>query len=148
VNPILPRRYTLTHSDRTGHFYLTVAPEYEVQQFNGLYTRLMRDEVLAEWVKTDEEYELHVYVHVSGGFVVGSPKRRNKALKRELPLALESIRYGDQYLVREHPKLGASPVFVHFQSKKETYHRVEPYGTLDDYKVIVTTSAQKTNKFK
>jgi hypothetical protein len=47
--PITPRRYTLTHSDATGDLYLTIGPDYDRQQISGWYTRLMRDEVLAEW---------------------------------------------------------------------------------------------------
>ena len=45
---IVPRRYTLTHSDATGDLYLTVAAEYDYVQISGWYTRLMRDEVLGE----------------------------------------------------------------------------------------------------
>ena len=44
----LPRRYTLTHSDRTGELFLSIGREYDTKQTSRLYTRLMRDEVLAE----------------------------------------------------------------------------------------------------
>jgi hypothetical protein len=43
-----PRRYTLTHSDMTGDLFLTIRAEYDQTQIAGLYTLLMRDEVLAE----------------------------------------------------------------------------------------------------
>jgi len=43
-----PRCYTLTHSDRTGDLFLTIGAKYDQKQIAGLYTRLMRDEVLAE----------------------------------------------------------------------------------------------------
>jgi hypothetical protein len=46
----LPRRYTLTHSDATGDLFLTVSESYEQEAISGFYTRLMRDEVLAEWL--------------------------------------------------------------------------------------------------
>lgn len=45
---VLPRRYTLTHSDSTGEIYLTVAHDYDLKQISGWYTRIMRDEILAE----------------------------------------------------------------------------------------------------
>jgi len=45
--PIAPRRYTLTHSDVTGNLYLTIGPDYNLNQISGWYTRFMRDEVLA-----------------------------------------------------------------------------------------------------
>jgi hypothetical protein len=47
--PVVPRRYTLTHSDVTGDLFLTIGPAYDHKQISGLYTRFMRDEVLAEW---------------------------------------------------------------------------------------------------
>ena len=42
-SPQTPRKYTLTHSDRTGRLFLTIDKEYNEQQISGLYTRLMRD---------------------------------------------------------------------------------------------------------
>jgi hypothetical protein len=53
TDPIIPRRYTLTHSDATGKLTLTIGLEYDLKQISGWYTRLMRDEVLAEWIKRD-----------------------------------------------------------------------------------------------
>ena len=47
--PVIPRAYTLTHSDSTGELFLTVGLQYDHRQISGWYTRLMRDEVLAEW---------------------------------------------------------------------------------------------------
>jgi len=49
----LPRRYTLTHSDITGKLFLTINNEYDTKQISSLYTRLMRDEVLAEFTKEE-----------------------------------------------------------------------------------------------
>jgi hypothetical protein len=68
---VIPRRYTLTHSDRTGELFLYIGPDYNKDQISGWYTRLMRDEVLAEWKQDKESYSLHVYLHVSGGLVFG-----------------------------------------------------------------------------
>jgi hypothetical protein len=52
--PVMPRCYTLTHSDTTGDLFLTIGPDFDRAQISGLYTRLMRDEVLAEW-REDED---------------------------------------------------------------------------------------------
>ena len=52
--PVVPRRYTMTHSDTTGDLFLTVAAKYNRKQIAGWYTRLMRDEVLAEWQRQSE----------------------------------------------------------------------------------------------
>ncbi|MCX5844615.1 MAG: staygreen family protein, partial [Deltaproteobacteria bacterium] len=51
TDPITPRRYTLTHSDATGELTLTIGGEYDRVQVSGWYTRLMRDEVFAEWIR-------------------------------------------------------------------------------------------------
>jgi len=67
--PLIPRRYTLTHSDSTGDLYLAIAAEVDRKQISGWYTRLMRDEVLAEWQEGEEEPALHVFCHVGGGLV-------------------------------------------------------------------------------
>jgi hypothetical protein len=69
--PLVPRRYTLTHSDATGDLFLTVGLWYNQQQVAGWYARFMRDEVLAEW-RNEEGASLHVYCHVSGGLTLGS----------------------------------------------------------------------------
>jgi hypothetical protein len=56
----------------------------------------MRDEVPAEWKDTDEGPTLHVYCHVSGGFVFGSAPLRYKIFEDELPSVFEALRYGDR----------------------------------------------------
>ena len=70
--PAMPRRYTLTHSDTTGDLLLAVGLDYDRRQISGWYTRLMRDEVLAEWREDDDGPALHVHCHVSGGLVFGT----------------------------------------------------------------------------
>ena len=42
--PLVPRRYTLTHSDSNGELYLDIGSEYVCSKINPL-----RDEVLGEW---------------------------------------------------------------------------------------------------
>ncbi len=94
--PVAPRRYTLTHSDATGDLFLTIAADYDRKQVTGLYTRLMRDEVLAEWGEKDGRSVLHVHCHVSGGLCVGAARFRDAIFQHELPLVLEALRYGDR----------------------------------------------------
>jgi hypothetical protein len=49
TGPLEARRYTLTHSDRTGELQLSIGQDWHHAQFSGWYKKLMRDEVLAEW---------------------------------------------------------------------------------------------------
>jgi len=53
--PVLPRRYTLTHSDATRQAVLDHRDGLRSEQIDGWYTRLVRDEVLAEWLRTTPE---------------------------------------------------------------------------------------------
>ncbi|EFN58306.1 hypothetical protein CHLNCDRAFT_142305 [Chlorella variabilis] len=46
------RRYTLTHNDVTGSLQLSIGHEYNRRQLDGWYTRILRDEILAEWQDT------------------------------------------------------------------------------------------------
>jgi hypothetical protein len=133
--PGTPRRYTLTHSDASGELFLTIGREYDGNQISGWYTRLMRDEVLAEWREQEDGPSLHVYCHVSGGLVFGSASFRYNIFRRELPLVLEALRYGDRRLFEAHPELDEAPVRVHFHSSRRRYHRRERWGTPADYRL-------------
>jgi hypothetical protein len=132
--PLIPRRYTLTHSDRRGKLSLGIGLDYNKDQISGWYTRLMRDEVLAEWKQNEEGYSLHVYLHVSGGLVFGRAGWRETIFRSELPLVLESIRYGDRNLFITHPELENASVYVHFQSSNSRHSKTEQWGILADYK--------------
>jgi hypothetical protein len=134
--PLHGRKYTLTHSDLSGDLFLTVGMEFDQMTIGGWYTRFMRDEVLAEWTDADGGPKLHLYCHVSGGFVVGSAAWRNAILQRELPLVLEAFRYGDRLLFEAHPGLDTSTILVHFQSNRAKYHRVEDWGRPEDYRPL------------
>jgi hypothetical protein len=137
-HPVLPRRYTLTHSDTTGDLYLTIGQDYDRRQISGIYTRLMRDEVLAEWRRDEDAVALHVYCHVSGGLVFGSAELRDAIFRRELPLVLEAFRYGDRGLFEVMPGMDRSPIWVHFWAGTGRYSRVERWGTPGDYRIEVT----------
>lgn len=132
--PLVPRRYTLTHSDATGDLFLTVGDDYDQKQIAGWYTRLMRDEVLAEWRDEGDGLALHVYCHVSGGLVFGTAGWRDAIFRRELPLVLEALRFGDSQLFEAHPALDSAPIRVHFQASRARYRRSEVWGAPADYR--------------
>lgn len=82
----IPRRYTLTHNDITGALQLSVGIEFNYQQISGFYTRLVRDDVRAEW-RMHPQPSLHVFCHVSGKERwLAPPSLRNYIFRRELPL--------------------------------------------------------------
>ncbi len=129
----LPRRYTLTHSDRTGELFLTIGPEWDRDQVSGWYTRLMRDEVLGELVEEDTERVLKINCHVSGGLALGPAKWRYSIFQAELRLVLEAIREGDGILFRENKELDDTPVRVIFHSTNKNYDRTEDRGAIGQY---------------
>ena len=128
---VLPRRYTLTHSDRTGALYLTIGPDYDFDQIKGWYTRLMRDEVLAELLQDENGYKLHVYCEVKRGF--GTRKFRERIFRRELPLVLEAISYGDRELFSNESQFSEADVMIHFCDKDPKHNRIENWGPITKY---------------
>jgi len=131
--PVLPRCYTLTHSDATGDLYLSIGLQHNRQQVAGFYTRLMRDEVLAEWRDEGSELALHVHCHVSGGVIAGRAAWRDAIFRRELPLVLEAFRYGDRWLFETQPHLDRAPIQVYFHATQSRYNRTEAWGVPADY---------------
>jgi hypothetical protein len=130
----LPRRYTLTHSDITGQLFLSIGSEYDTKQISGLYTRLMRDEVLAELAEEEDGSVLRVHCHVSGGFVLGTAKWRYNIFQSELRLVLEAIRYGDKAVFEQSTQLDNIPVLIDYKSTDKRFNKVENWGTMADYR--------------
>ena len=129
---LLPRKYTLTHSDATGDLYLTIGREYDKQAISGWYNRLMRDEVLGEWLDEDR-LALHIHLHVSGGFTFGPSKWRESIFKQHLPLVLEAICLGDHTFLKKYKACLHAPIRVHFHAKQLIMDHVEVWGTVRDH---------------
>lgn len=130
----LPRRYTLTHSDRTGELFLSISSDYNMVQISRLYARLMRDEVLAELLNNGEGFVFRVYCHVSGGFIIGTARWRYRIFQSELPLVLEAIRYGDCVLFKNNPNLDNAMVQIHFKSTDSWFNKIENWNTMVEYR--------------
>jgi hypothetical protein len=130
----LPRRYTLTHSDRTGDLVLTIGSEYDLRQISGWYTRLMRDEALAEVLQEGKAFSLHIHVHVSGGLTFGSARMRDAILHHHMPLVIEAITFADRRIFTSLPELNITRVWVHYASAREKYNRVEDCGSIEVFR--------------
>ncbi|WP_217587543.1 staygreen family protein [Lentibacillus saliphilus] len=129
TEPIIHRRYTLTHSDETGDLFLTIGFRFARDKINP-----MRDEVLGEWRFTNGRCVYHVYLNVDGpANDQASIAIRNTVFRRELPLALTAIRYGDRLFFSSHPNLDHCPIVVHFQSTYPQFNTIENWGTFMDY---------------
>lgn len=127
--PIIPRRYTLTHCDSTAELFLTIGEEYAYDKINP-----MRDEVFGEWVEVHGQCLYNVYLYVDGGeFTSTVVSIRDGIFRRELPLALEAIRCGDSEFFKVHPKLNNASIMVYFQSGDPRYNKVENWGCFSQY---------------
>ena len=134
------RFYTLTHSDQTGDLFLSIGTEYDQRAISGWYTRLMRDEVLAEWRLEHSGPELHVHCHVSGGIVLGSARWRYNIFQHHMRQVLQAFRHGDRSYMEAHPEFDRAPIFIHFHSSKQRYNRVEEHGLVADYRLGLRTT--------
>lgn len=143
TEPIIPRRYILTHSDITAELFLTIGLRYAYDKIND-----MRDEVLGEWVKKGENYLYHVYLYVSGPLAPGAADIRNYVFRRELPLALEAIRYGDREFFKAHSELNNSPIIVFFMSTNPQFNKTENWGTFSDYNINRSYRVPHVNSFR
>jgi len=110
---LLQRRYTLTHNDVTRNLTLTVGNAFNDDQTSIWYTRLLRDEVLAEW----REDGLHVFCQVSAKeawWIRWAAPLRSVVFRQKLPLVLDTLRYAERELLATYPELFDSPVYVNF----------------------------------
>lgn len=127
--PIIPRYYTLTHSDATGDLHLTIGTQFAWDQLTP-----MRDEVLGGWQYVGGNIYFFVYLYIDGGqYTLQEATKRYEIFRRELPLALTAIRYGDRLLFDIHPNLNHAPIIVHFISAHPELIAQENWGTLLDY---------------
>jgi hypothetical protein len=93
----------------------------------------MRDEVLAEIIDEGQGLSLHVYCHVSGGFVLGGAGWRNNILHHHMRMVIEALRYGDRELFSVRPELNGARVIVHFASSHAKYNCIEDWGLIRAY---------------
>lgn len=142
TEPIIPRRYTLTHSDITAELFLTIGLNYAYNKISST-----RDEVLGEWIKMGGKSFFHVYLYVDGGFGPAVTAIRNAIFRRELSLALEAIRYGDKSFFSAHPELDNAPIVVYFNSIYPYFNRIENWGNFSDYDISRSYKTCLLNSF-
>lgn len=117
--PLYPRRYTLTHSDRTGDLFLTIGPDYDERALRALQVRLERDEVLGEWIRSEGGPTLMLHMMAQGGVpLFGTAAMRCAIFRRYRDLVLDALRYADQDLSRAHPDLERAPIVACFHWRR------------------------------
>lgn len=130
LGPIPTRKYTLTHSDETGNLYLTIGNNFAWDLVN----KKQRDEVLGHWQVNNKQLFFHVSLYLDNGeFDYGKVTKRNEIFRRELPLALQAIRYGDSSSFTKCPALDYAIIIVHFHSKFPPFCQIENWGNFIYY---------------
>lgn len=126
--PLVPRRYTLTHSDRTGHLFLSVGTEYDAAALRSLQVRLERDDVLGEWAADDDGPRLDLHMAAQGGLpLFGTARMRVSIFRRYRDLVLEALRTGDAGLTAALPEVREAPVVARFHWRRGRAER-EDWG--------------------
>lgn len=136
TSPVIPRRYTLTHSDITAELFLHIGDDFAYDKITDI-----RDEVLGEWLIINGSIVYYIYLQV--GIESGQKETtnlRDQIFRRELPLALEAIRYGDKQLFTQYPELDYLPIFVLFIYNGVESNKAEYWGTFSDYDITSTNS--------
>lgn len=116
--PVMSRKYTITHSDTTAELFVFVAENYAEDQI----TR-MRDEVRVAWEQNEKGLALIGSVIVDGKGVKENSHIRNKIFYNEMPTALQALRNADRFLFDKEPNLDNAPVFIHFISSNSAYDK-------------------------
>jgi Staygreen protein len=127
--PVMGRKYTITHSDITAELFVFVAENYAEDQI----TR-MRDEVRIDWRQSKKGLALIGSVIVDGEDVIGSAYIRNIIFYKEMPTALQALRQADRFLFDKDPNLDNTPVFIHFISNNPAYNKIYDFGAIGIYK--------------
>jgi hypothetical protein len=143
----LPRRYTVTYSDRTADIFLSIGMEYDNEALGQAQTHERRDEVLAELADGDQP-RLRVTCLVSGEGQTGrgiNPAMRRRVFEGQMPFVLAIIRYGDRFFYERHPELDRASVCVEFRSSEPELHGTREYGRIGGYDV--TRIAGESRRF-
>lgn len=129
VKPILGRKYTMTHSDDTAELFVTIGTDFAEEKIGPL-----RDEVLLQFQEKDGRLQLFGSVLIDDDINAQDSKKRNEIFLREMPTALQAIRYADRRLYDRHPMLDTIPIYIWFQSEKEEYNKLYHVGTMQEYR--------------
>jgi len=129
TEPVIPRYYTLTHSDVTGELFLAIGKQYAWDKINPL-----RDEVLGEWRTNGISLHYCVYLYIDQGELKQNvAAKRTEIFRRELPLALIAIRYGDRFLFNAYPTLDQASIIVNFMSTYPQFAKQENWGNFGSF---------------
>lgn len=122
-----PRKYTSIHNDKTGQIYINIGHDYNKLLLEEVAVE--QSQVIGKWIKEDGEYEIHLRVLVSTN-QNSNAESRNKIFYRELGLVLEGIAFAETALLKSHPRLASTKIYIRFKSIDSKYDRTEYWHRL------------------
>lgn len=129
IQPVVGRKYTLTHSDETAEIFVTIGSKYAEDKIGPL-----RDEVLLTLQRKNRQLEFFGTVLVDTLSQSWDASKRSEIFLREMPTALEAIRYVDRDFFEHYPGLDHIPIYIWFKSIQKEYNMLYDFGTMKDYK--------------
>ncbi|KGR77042.1 staygreen family protein [Ureibacillus sinduriensis] len=129
IDPLMGRKYTLTHSDGTGQLFLDIGIDFNYEAINGE----LRDEIIAQW-QNDWEYRLMGKVYVDNGeYTEEEAHKRYNQFKKHMNGALQGIVFGDRLFLSNYPLLLDAPIYILFESTYPQFREIYNYGTPQHY---------------
>jgi hypothetical protein len=126
--PVMSRKYTITHSDITAELFVFVAENYAEDQVTA-----MHDEVRVAWEQAKNGLVLFGSVIVDDNDVPGNAYIRNMIFYNEMPTALQALRQADRFLFDNDPELDNTQVMIHFISSNPVYNKTYDFGAIGSY---------------
>ncbi|SHG61945.1 staygreen family protein [Ornithinibacillus halophilus] len=145
IQPVIGRKYTLTHSDDTGELFLDIGYAYNLQAIN----QQMRDEVLGEWMYDRQSNVVLVgnaYVD-NGEYGEEEAKMRFEIFQKEMPTAIKGMIYGDRVFFSTYPHFLNAPIYINYHSTYPQFKRVFFYGTPGHYLSQISQSLKNRVSF-
>ncbi|MDF2614292.1 MAG: hypothetical protein K0S71_2078 [Clostridia bacterium] len=130
TSPIDGRKYTVTHSDETGDLFVTIGLNFAEDKISAA-----RDEVLLKWRINSQKPMLYGTVLVDNKDTIGMPSIRNAIFIKEMPTALQAVRYADRALFEKYPQLDNIPIYIKFTSTKPKFDKLRYFGTMRLYRI-------------
>ena len=105
--PVISRKYTITHSDSTVELFVFIAENYAEYQINK-----MRYEVRIAWQQTEKGLALIGLVLIDARGVIGNSHIRNQIFYKEIFTVLQAIRHADRFLFDKEQNLDNTPIYI------------------------------------
>ena len=129
--PIIPRFYEITYLKPSKKMTVNI---YNDDKCNEIYKG---QGLCGGWKNEKEKYLLLLQINVvSDENIYDKVKERDKIIREEIPLMLNSIIKSDGKFFEKNKGLNESDVFIKFNSPYDDFYKVENWGPLKKYSTI------------